>query len=304
MRSKSVFAIVLSIVMGIVSVPVVPVNSGVALAAGPSLSAKTLTVRVGKKKTLKVKNTSYSAYFYISSGSSRIKITSRKEKKITIKGVKTGKATIKVKTYITAKKTKTLSCKVTVKPKQWTCPACGKVNDKNYCPNCGYPKPGTATPTPSASASPSPTPTATPVPTPEPADKLSDNDLYLSLNNTYYFQIQLYDHSVATEFYNRVASGKISRFNMAPLRDDNNDQIEKFAFVSGGFSECMSSKKSVKKGDVYLYGSEVLKLALTDHEAVAYPTRIGKMLDTSDLDRALKADVEGKTIAVFMKNIS
>ena len=48
MRSKSVFAIVLSIVMGIVSVPVVPVNSGVALAAGPSLSAKTLTVRVGK----------------------------------------------------------------------------------------------------------------------------------------------------------------------------------------------------------------------------------------------------------------
>ena len=48
----------------------------------------------------------------------------------------------------------------------------------------------------------------------------------------------------------------------------------------------------------------MLKLALTDHEAVAYPTRIGKMLDTSDLDRALKADVEGKTIAVFMKNIS
>ncbi|MBQ6537375.1 MAG: hypothetical protein IJL75_00550, partial [Eubacterium sp.] len=84
----------------------------------------------------------------------------------------------------------------------------------------------------------------------------------------------------------------------------NNDQIEKFAFVNGGFAECRSSKKSVKKGDVYLYGSEVLKLALTDHEAAAYPTRIGKMLDTSDLDRALKADIEGKTIAVFMKNIS
>ncbi|MCR4604825.1 MAG: zinc finger Ran-binding domain-containing protein [Eubacterium sp.] len=298
MKRRAIVSIILSLVMGVVSIPVIPVRTDVACAATPKLSASKITVRVGSKKTLKVKNTSYAAYFYISSGSSRIKLTNRKAKQVKIKGVKPGKATVKAKVWLTSKKTKTLTCKVTVKDKKWTCPSCGKVNDTNYCSNCGQPKPDKATPTPTASAEPTESPTPSPTPTSAPPDALSETFIVMSLNNTYYFALQMYKHATATDFYNRVISGKISTVIMAPLED-----VEKFAFFSDEFKEYVSGSKTVEKGEVFLYGTNTLKLSLTDHEAGAYPTRIGKIVDPSDLDRAVRADSEGRTRVVFRKDM-
>ena len=78
-------------------------------AATPKLSAKNLTIKVGKTAALKVKKTSKTAKWSIVSGKKNIRLTAKKKTSVKVKAVKAGKAKISCK--IGKKK---LICKVTV----------------------------------------------------------------------------------------------------------------------------------------------------------------------------------------------
>ena len=79
-------------------------------AATPKLSAKKLTIKIGKTAALKVKKTSKKAKWSIVSGKKNIRLTAKKKTSVKVKAVKVGKAKISCK--IGKKK---LICKVTVK---------------------------------------------------------------------------------------------------------------------------------------------------------------------------------------------
>ena len=115
-------------------------------AATPKLSAKKLTMKVGKTAALKVKKTSKKAKWSIVSGKKNIRLTAKKRTSVKVKAVKAGKAKISCK--IGKKK---LICKVTV---------------YGPIPPCVVP---TQSPTVTASAAPTATvaPTSTPTQTPE-----------------------------------------------------------------------------------------------------------------------------------------
>ena len=115
-------------------------------AATPKLSAKKLTIKVGKTAALKVKKTSKKAKWSIVSGKKNIRLTAKKKTSVKVKAVKAGKAKISCK--IGKKK---LVCKVTV---------------YGPIPPCVIP---TQSPTVTASAAPTATvePTSTPTQTPE-----------------------------------------------------------------------------------------------------------------------------------------
>ena len=116
-------------------------TAGPSQAATPKLSAKKLTMKVGKTAALKVKKTSKKAKWSIVSGKKNIRLTAKKKTSVKVKAVKVGKAKISCK--IGKKK---LVCKVTV---------------YGPIPPCVVP---TQSPTVTASA----TPTATVVPTSTP----------------------------------------------------------------------------------------------------------------------------------------
>ena len=115
-------------------------------AATPKLSAKKLTIKVGKTAALKVKKTSKKAKGSIVSGKKNIRLTAKKKTSVKVKAVKVGKAKISCK--IGKKK---LVCKVTV---------------YGPIPPCVIP---TQSPTMTASETPTATvePTSTPTQTPE-----------------------------------------------------------------------------------------------------------------------------------------
>ena len=85
-------------------------TAGPSQAATPKLSAKKLTMKVGKTAALKVKKTSKKAKWSIASGKKNIRLTSKKKTSVKVKAVKVGKAKISCK--IGKKK---LICKVSVK---------------------------------------------------------------------------------------------------------------------------------------------------------------------------------------------
>ena len=121
-------------------------TAGPSQAATPKLSAKKLTMKVGKTAALKVKKTSKKAKWSIVSGKKNIRLTAKKKTSVKVKAVKAGKAKISCK--IGKKK---LVCKVTV---------------YGPIPPCVVP---TQSPTVTASATPTATvePTSTPTQTPE-----------------------------------------------------------------------------------------------------------------------------------------
>ena len=126
-------------------------------AATPKLSAKKLTMKVGKTAALKVKKTSKKAKWSIVSGKKNIRLTAKKKTSVKVKAVKVGKAKISCK--IGKKK---LVCKVTV---------------YGPIPPCVIP---TQSPTVTASAAPTQSPavtaSATPSQTPE-LQKKNDADV-------------------------------------------------------------------------------------------------------------------------------
>ena len=121
-------------------------TAGPSQAATPKLSAKKLTMKVGKTAVLKVKKTSKKAKWSIVSGKKNIRLMAKKRTSVKVKAVKAGKAKISCK--IGKKK---LICKVTV---------------YGPIPPCVIP---TQSPTVTASATPTATvaTTSTPTQTPE-----------------------------------------------------------------------------------------------------------------------------------------
>ena len=66
-------------------------------AATPKLSAKKLTIKIGKTAALKVKKTSKKAKWSIVSGKKNIRLTAKKKTSVKVKAVKVGKAKISCK---------------------------------------------------------------------------------------------------------------------------------------------------------------------------------------------------------------
>ena len=114
-------------------------------AATPKLSAKKLTIKVGKTAALKVKKTSKKVKWSIVSGKKNIRLTAKKKTSVKVKAVKAGKAKIACKIG-----KKQLVCKVTV---------------YGPIPPCVIPTQGlavTASAAPTATVEPTSTPTQTP----------------------------------------------------------------------------------------------------------------------------------------------
>lgn len=122
-----------------------------ASAKAPKLSKSSVTVKVGKTVTLKLKEVSKKAKVKWSSKSKKIaKITKSTKKTAKIKGVKAGKTKIVAK-YSLGKTRKTLTCKVTVKNKSIV-----KTSSTPVTTPTASPTPGA---TSSSDTSPSPEPT-------------------------------------------------------------------------------------------------------------------------------------------------
>ena len=131
-------------------------------AATPKLSAKKLTMKVGKTAALKVKKTSKKAKWSIVSGKKNIRLTAKKKTSVKVKAVKAGKAKISCK--IGKKK---LVCKVTV---YGPIPPCViPTQQPTQSPTVTTSAAPTQSPAVTASATPTATvePTSTPTQTPE-----------------------------------------------------------------------------------------------------------------------------------------
>lgn len=93
-------------------ITIIPASTTYAATKKPTLSAKKVTLEVGKKKTLKVKNIDKNATLKWSSNKKTVATVSKKG---VVKAVKAGAATITCKVTTKNKKKYTLTCKVTVK---------------------------------------------------------------------------------------------------------------------------------------------------------------------------------------------
>lgn len=137
-----------------------PSSPAAAKKKAPKLSTKKVSISVGQKKTIKLKN-GKKAVWFIMSGKKVVSLSKKKKTSVVVKGKKAGKAVVLAKVG-----KKKLTCKVTVKAKK---PAVTKAPAVTTAPNTN--KPSTApTATPTAVV---PTSTATPAagaskPTPKP----------------------------------------------------------------------------------------------------------------------------------------
>lgn len=106
-----------------------------AAAKKPGLSAKTMTLQVGQKKTLKVKNAGKKAVLKWSSNKKSIATVSKKG---VVKAVKAGNAVVTCKVTTKNGKTTKLTCKVAVKKAanqsdRWFSERTGKGSEKQKC---------------------------------------------------------------------------------------------------------------------------------------------------------------------------
>lgn len=140
-KKLAAFIIVFALCLTSVQIP-----AAQAASKKTSISKKKLTMTVGQKKTLKLKNNKKKVKWTVTSGKKNIKLSSKKKTGVKITAKKAGKA--KVQAKIGKKK---YSCKVTIKK-------AGKTT----------PKPVTLTAPPKPVQTPKPTPIPTQKPTPEP----------------------------------------------------------------------------------------------------------------------------------------
>lgn len=106
---KKVFAFVLALAMILTTYQ--PTTTYAATKA-PTISAKKMTLQVGSKKTLTIKNAGKNATLKWSSSKKSVATVSKKG---VVKAVKAGTANVKCKVVTKSKKQYTLTCKVTVK---------------------------------------------------------------------------------------------------------------------------------------------------------------------------------------------
>ena len=131
-------------------------------AATPKLSAKKLTIKIGKTAALKVKKTSKKAKWSIVSGKKNIRLTAKKKTSVKVKAVKVGKAKISCK--IGKKK---LICKVTVKGTVKPVESATPVVSATPTQKPSQSPVATASATPTSTVAPTSTPAQTPVSTPD-----------------------------------------------------------------------------------------------------------------------------------------
>lgn len=137
---------------------------GVALPSSPAaakkkamkLSATKISIKVGQKKTVKVKNASKKAKWSVKSGKKVVTLSKKKNKSVVVKGKKAGKATVLAKIG-----TKKLTCKVIVAAKASKATPTPQPKDDNK--TMGASATATATATAAPSAGPSSTPEQPPV---------------------------------------------------------------------------------------------------------------------------------------------
>ena len=263
-------------------------------AAGVKLSSKSLTINLKKSKTLKMKGTSRKVTWSIQSGKSYIKLKNKKKQQVTITGKKVGTAKVKGVITYSKKRKATYTCKVKVVDR-WECPVCGFTNTGKFCENCGHSRYETATPAPTASAEVTSTPTPSPTATPAP-EEMSNRSIVMSINNMYYFNVQLYANASATTFYNSVVKGTMPAMVMGP--DGENEVC---AYLDTPITPTLSKSYEVEAGEIFLYGTDVLKLSANAHLTGAQPTRIGRVIaeHVSMLAEALERKVDGRTVVQF-----
>ena len=131
-------------------------------AATPKLSAKKLTIKIGKTAALKVKKTSKKAKWSIVSGKKNIRLTAKKKTSVKVKAVKVGKAKISCK--IGKKK---LICKVTVKGTVKPVESATPVVSATPTQKPSQSPVATASATPTSTVAPTSTPAQIPVSTPD-----------------------------------------------------------------------------------------------------------------------------------------
>lgn len=137
-------------------------SSGIAEAKTPKLNQKRVTVKVGKTLTLRLKNVSKKAKVkWISKSKKVAKIVKSTKKTVKIKGMKAGKTTVKAK-YKRGKKTKTFSCKITVKGTTVVKTTPSQAPDLLPSPSATNPSSGVTVPSN--------------VPTPSPSQDVSERD--------------------------------------------------------------------------------------------------------------------------------
>lgn len=151
-----------------------PSSPIIAKKKAPKLNTKKISIQVGEKKTIQVKNTSKKAKWSIKKGKKVITLSKKKKKSVVVKGKKAGNATVLAKI---GKKKLTCKVKVTNKPNRDLTP---QDNNKADDTNCATPTPTVSPssapnqsdtpssdkPTQTPTSTPSATPTATPI-TPE-----------------------------------------------------------------------------------------------------------------------------------------
>ncbi len=128
------------------------------------LSTKKISIQIGEKQTIKVKNASKKAKWSVKTGKKFITLSKKKKKSVVVKGKKAGKASVLAK--IGKKK---LTCKVTVTKAEESKKTPDNSGSSSTPTPSGNPatSTATATPTPSTSATATATATPTPAATPE-----------------------------------------------------------------------------------------------------------------------------------------
>ncbi|MBO4395314.1 MAG: hypothetical protein J5819_03090 [Eubacterium sp.] len=344
MKDHGNIAILLSITLIIGLITPIRWDDGISRAATPELSRSGMSVRVGEGKVLKMKNTAMAVTWSVKSGKEYISLKKKKKKQVTVYGKAVGNAVVKAVITYSAKDKKTYTCKVVVRKELWQCPVCGTMNDGMYCENCGQPKPGTTpepsptpvpTPTPTGaivstytpiptstprpgttvspgvSASPSgtpwptftPAPTQSPTPTPVGPDVISDKNMVMLINNIP-ISMTLYANSSAVTFYQRISndtSGAYTGLNLEPVGSN-----EFAVALPSSIPNYLSESKSVEEGELFLYGTNWLKLSTSAHSASITPTRIAKPRTTEDKENlkfALTTMIGGRVTVTFKYKI-
>lgn len=166
---KMVKGLSLVLVCSLVAGITVPVSA----AKKMKLSSKKITLKVGQKKKLEVKNTAKKVKWSIKSGKKYISLTGKKKTSVVVKAKKQGKAVVLAKIG-----NKKLTCQVTIKKADTK-----KPNVPTTTPTATVtPAVPTSTPastlTPAPSVSPTETPVATPeaTETPEPEEPLEPGE--------------------------------------------------------------------------------------------------------------------------------
>ena len=85
------------------------------------------------------------------------------------------------------------------------------------------------------------------------------------------------------------------------MSPDGENEYAGYLEQGNQFGSYLSNSYKVSAGEVFLYGTDWLKLSITDHETGALPTRIGRIIDEQlySLPDAAQKKYDGRTIVEF-----